>query len=764
MGELPAVSEIQELFSSQDGEAKSAFITSLPADSMRDPAASLASTDSIELGIAALESLTIAYGYGAQPEVGLTIALAAMRLRLEQVKVIEPEHRTVAVTAAARSCNVALEALGALERGTEALALADELIPWFEAENEAVNLNSIKLHRAEALMRLRDTGAAEAALAPFRSRDLPFSERVFFERLANELDGTLDSVLKTKLSAAVTPTPQEHGEILDTLSKGTEFMSRGSEGMNRWLAQEQLRLATAIFVDPVAGRDHEKIRESESVLRPLLDWLRAEGLTDDEKDVLWGLYLCYSRLGEPEAAIESVDALIRNLDTTRARITNPADRAAVYEKYPYALPVLCGLYWDTDQTDGLLLAIERGKGRALADHLLIRTGANGDERPDEYASSVAKLPRAMTKAGVHYLTFLVDEERTFAALVAKDGSVHYEAIPLGDDQLKSWLPFVDPVGWGKRDLDSGFSGGGRNPTLSQELEPLLSWLEPLSEQGLLAKGDHLVYAPDSHLHNFPIHYVRFRGQPLGLSHSVSRTHGAQSLLLLLDRTIRRPQRFVSVDVANATDEGAVLEGIKAVPAWLRSNLDSEPEDSLSEQDATVRAIQSLPLSGRVVHFATHGVFPSETTRVRDPNPYESAGVVLANSEGLPKRERIAAGHDLDCILSPRKIDEMDLTLDGAHVTLQACVTGKSTEGRGGDALGLEWAMLLHGASSVLSSHWNLKARQSARFCQNFYENWLHQGLSRAEAWHAAALDAAGTGATESNSRDWAAFSLSGDWR
>jgi len=100
------------------------------------------------------------------------------------------------------------------------------------------------------------------------------------------------------------------------------------------------------------------------------------------------------------------------------------------------------------------------------------------------------------------------------------------------------------------------------------------------------------------------------------------------------------------------------------------------------------------------------------------------------------------------------------------MTLQACVSGLSEEGVGGDALGLEWSMLMAGASSVLSTHWYIPVDSSATFCINFYDKWLLNGLSRAQAWRSAVLDQMDDNKAFDGDRayHWASFSLAGDWR
>jgi CHAT domain-containing protein len=125
--------------------------------------------------------------------------------------------------------------------------------------------------------------------------------------------------------------------------------------------------------------------------------------------------------------------------------------------------------------------------------------------------------------------------------------------------------------------------------------------------------------------------------------------------------------------------------------------------------------------------------------------------------------------DLDLLKSGTAINHTLLTparalswnIAGASVTMQACVSGLASEGIGGDALGLEWALIQAGAASLLSTHWEVDVPPSVEFCTRFYEKWLLVGLSRAEAWRETIL-----GLIDSRVplRDWAPFSLSGDWR
>ena len=96
--------------------------------------------------------------------------------------------------------------------------------------------------------------------------------------------------------------------------------------------------------------------------------------------------------------------------------------------------------------------------------------------------------------------------------------------------------------------------------------------------------------------------------------------------------------------------------------------------------------------------------------------------------------------------------------------MQACVSGLSTEGRAGDALGLEWALIARGASTVLASHWNISFTTAVAFFERFYRGWIVDGLSRAQASRRAMLEVRDDPDFASYGLEWAAFTLIGDWR
>jgi CHAT domain-containing protein len=275
-------------------------------------------------------------------------------------------------------------------------------------------------------------------------------------------------------------------------------------------------------------------------------------------------------------------------------------------------------------------------------------------------------------------------------------------------------------------------------------------------------GDHICYSPDEHLHLLPLAYVKFMRKPIVEKVSISRTHGVRALSLILGREASRPRSFVGVEVPARQDlsNQAMVRQMRAANAWLGERL---PGMTYRDEKASLNAISNAKLAGRVVHFATHGMFPSQENGSAG-NPFEHSGLALAGVDGLPDKDGLKRGEEEEKLLTPRYALEAQLDLSGSHVTLQACVTGLAREGIGGDALGLDWALFQLGASSLLASHWDVSAELSAEFFLRFYRTWLEQKKSRATAWRETVLGMMNEAGAIAEPYAWSAFSLSGDWR
>lgn len=752
--------DILRLFRSGSVDDMRAFILGCPEFPMQKEAANFVAFSQPGSREMALGMVCQGLAFGRATNLGAEVALAAHTLTREAYE--EHGEQVILPFTLSRIANEAIHALNVAGRCDEALAFAEEVIPLYEDEPE--NIASIRVGRITALFELNRIDEAKEFIKEERARRISGPAVIELDRLEKHIDDITGKIFKKKKKRK----PRKAGEDLakenrsqrDFLDKLTGILAGSGEELNQWSVMKIIRDATSIFTDPNLGRDPQRLQASLEQLEVAQAWAKENDSTPSENDALWGMYLCRSRLGRHPEAAEALQALRDNVEETRASITNPVERGGASQTYPFLFEALCKMLTEADRPMELLDAMEGAKGRAVADLLVKRSGKTVDDKT--FSRPVQYLPSLMRRNKANYLSFFVDEEETYAVLVAKDGSVHGAgSLPMGQEALRMASQAVDPRTWGVAIDDPAF--GEIEDPVDERLSPLLAWLEPLFEDGLLEEGDHICYSPDEHLHHVPLHYVRFRGKSLAATFSVSRTHGAHLLVMSLSRPpAARPAKYVAVEVPGEEDleNTAFMEGIQRAAAWLDERMDGE---RIVHESATREALVETPLDHCLAHFATHGDFPKEGTG-DDRSPYAGSGLLLAGPEGLPDEESFRKGEHLKTMLTPKYVLDTGMNLSGSHVTLQACVSGLAEEGLGGDALGLDWAIMQAGASSLLASHWDVSASFSSEFFVRFYGLWFEEGLSRAEAWRNTVLGLMESGGDLANPYVWAAFSLSGDWR
>lgn len=776
--------EVMDIFRSGDASARRRFISECPSTGFKDSALTAAGMEMPEMRVQALDTLATGYATEGPHEFGAVIAEACHRLGRELVAEHGPGVADTYLLCAGRGALNWANCLQRLGQHQELLEAAEEAIRWLESVDDKHNLNFLRLYRVEGNIDLQNYDEAwrllqlenEAGLTPFeqvkyrtllhrlqqltgRATRLPEESQA---KPRDRLRDTLEPLSGEQVAGAEAPelTEEERDALYETADTVTEFLGADAEELNELKIMQMIRNATRIFLDEVRGRDPDAIQASIRDLEVAREWTNQNNFPDHENDALWGLYLCYNRTGRERLAVERLLRLWSNVERARARIADPRERAQIMVRFPYLFPALCVLLHKLDRPSELLAAIEAAKGRVIADILTLRTGRPVDEAA--FREAVERLPALMERVGASYLTFLVDEEETFAVLVARDGSIHANVAPVGKDHMRYLATLRDPSKWGRPDPVDPVST--KVPSdLPERLAPLVQWLAPLAEEGLLAAGSHLCYSPDESLHAIPLHYVQFRGEPLVRFCSVSRVHGAHALQSLLEADVARPTQYVAVQVP-AVQDGGNEEKIAALEQARRWLAEHSSGTLLAGAEADVDAIARLPLRERIVHFATHGTFPLREVPGRDPSPYRSSGLALSRSGQLPDLNEIASGRGSEALLSPERALDLELDLSGTHMTLQACVSGLAREGVGGEALGLEWAFIQLGASSILSTHWDTSAQTTAEFCTRFYDHWLGEGASRAQAWRDTVLQFMDSESTLSQPYHWAPFSLSGDWR
>jgi len=674
-----------------------------------------------------------------------------------------------------------------------ALAFLEQWIPYYTKLNERENLSGLKSARINALINLQrledaqkwlkdpelrgnwandievarlEKRLAQLLQSPTTSRESAQRRREEQERVGMatpEVKAALEKALEMGIAdpaqramlqkllgdrlAQSQPTdltdPTNFAEQLKTLRDVEDVLTRGSPGESELTIRGRVREASGIFV----GRQPpaEEIRTSLADLEKCLAWAKDHHHTELTRDGLWGIYLCNSRLKDPSAAADAALALRADIEAERANIQDELKRAGVFSQYPFLFAALCEKLQQAGRTAELLEAIEASKGRAVAD-ILTRDAKRAVADASVY-TAVARIPELAKKHAFHYVTFYVDDDRTYIAVVTKTGETHAPApVALGRAAIRSAAEHADP----------------RTGDAATALAPLVGWLEEFLADGTIAQNDHIVYAPDEDLANVPLHYL-----PLGKGRvidkvSMSRIHGAFHLDHVLAGTKRAPKTYFAMVVP--LKQNVARESWPELQSYLRAPAAALAAHfkgaTVEEKMATLERLASETLGGRILHFSAHGLFP-EPNSVQ--TPFEHSGVVLATAKGLPDEDRLVAG-DLDGVLTPSKILDLKLDLTGAHVSIMTCVSGLSREGLGGDALGTDWACTQAGATSLLTSHWNVNAKVVAPFMARFYDLWLGEGRSRARALRTVMAEFRDGDDPFNRLESWSAFSLTGDWR
>jgi CHAT domain-containing protein len=174
----------------------------------------------------------------------------------------------------------------------------------------------------------------------------------------------------------------------------------------------------------------------------------------------------------------------------------------------------------------------------------------------------------------------------------------------------------------------------------------------------------------------------------------------------------------------------------------------------------------------ILHVATHGFFLKDLdlsnarqryylsrdntirTRLNVENPLLRSGLALAGADRVHD-------HKFDGIITSLELSGLDLR--GTQlVVLSACNTGLGDIVNGEGVFGMQRALQIAGAESVVMSLWDVDDASTARFVSSMYAH-LARGEGRAQALRSAQLELMRDNSTNSPYY-WAAFVEAGDWR
>ena len=479
------------------------------------------------------------------------------------------------------------------------------------------------------------------------------------------------------------------------------------------------------------------------------------GFWEKAMTLRWLVSVAERRAGRFTDAAVTLAMLRRDLADRQRGIGDPLLRAALSTMLPHLYGVSAQVLFDlrASRIPELLDVIEDGKSR-----ILLALASRESEAPmDRTAELRALLARSQHRAC--YVTLFADDDCTYAVAVLPDGALTSARLAMSRGHLAAAARELGYVNDGEPgsivreaglDPDDPGSADYRKPL--SVLEPFAQWLDDVLESHSLQEGDVLCVSADGPLFNLPLSALMIRERPLIEYFAVSLVPCAEILIrAAADRQTFRLRGGAAVSVPRSTEfctgryDRTVYDNDAAtVRRWWG---DAETIDA---ESATVEWLLSRELSHSLVHVGAHGYFDAA-------DPLRRSGVVLAFDGQLPP----GRGYDgRSGLLTP--VDAARLRVRGAHVTLRACVSGRTTEVTSREALGMMWALFRAGSSSVVAASWNVDIVSAQALLSRFYEQ-LALDQPVAHALRTAALDLRASGASWSHPFHFAAFSLFGYW-
>jgi CHAT domain-containing protein len=796
MQQVPTIPDIVNCFTYGSVEAQIALLAQWPSNIYRPVAEQFIRLEQPASAVAALDALCLGYHDKVHAQLLLSVAQAAQQLAIPLVAMPDPVGSDGNEYMGKAMC-WHIRALLHLRQPDAAIATGDAAQAWLQgmqAPPMAI-FHRIELQVIEALLQKGTLETARTRFQAVENKITAPEDLIQLNSIRDNLNRLLQSAstvaadyaapnnasIRQHLLEQVEALVQQHAQNPDTLpvaenvkaalereqnaieqgaSEHHAHRSASKEIYEQFTQlyghnivhelQQRSQAAWMVFHEPTRAHDPDHLRVALNELLDICQTVEQQRVNYDLKTVWWSIGVIYNRLGQPREGLFWVEQLWATLETERLQIKDYHQRAGVFYQFEFLFVRLCDFYEKTGNTKGLLHAIESSKGRVLADALERQN--NAAAAADQFPQLLQQLPYLLAREQANYLSFLFDDDEGYAVLMNPQGQLFSQRLSIGKNQLQAWLQsqLHNPQQWQAR--TTGLFGARNTVDITTALSPLVDWLLPLVEAGHLKKGSHICYCPDDDLLLFPLHYIRLGQQFLIEQFTLSRTQGVANLVQTLEQPLHRPTHFVGV-TATALEDASnpeLRDAFAVVNHFLSEKLSSDVV--LKQEQATIEALEQQSLTGQLIHFSTHGTFPVQT----EANPYGSSGLLLSDGQQLPSLNQPTAA----MLLSPEQLMRGKWRFEGAHIGLQACVSGRAKEGIGGDALGLEWAFLLKGAGSVLSTNWNVDAAASAQFCCHFYQKWLLQGYTRAAALQQCCLE----GMENATPYYWAAFTLSGDWR
>ncbi|KAG9502322.1 hypothetical protein J7337_005149 [Fusarium musae] len=239
-------------------------------------------------------------------------------------------------------------------------------------------------------------------------------------------------------------------------------------------------------------------------------------------------------------------------------------------------------------------------------------------------------------------------------------------------------------------------------------------IAPLSRH--VKKDDLIILCPSTALHRLPLHALAIGGHralihrnPVVYTHSQSLLRSCFAAAELAQETPKPINaKFISgIPESESKRYGAGRESIQT----LARRFGTKP---MIDQTAPKEVFLDEAVKSRLLHLHTHCGWESKNPlghKIVFTMPY-------APSEEQPQIESVTAREIFDIRVSP-----------GTHVNMIACQGGVVNVPLGDEVLGLVPALMCSGASSTVSTLWNIDDGHGSRFSKLFFDSFAKQSTT-----------------------------------
>ena len=198
----------------------------------------------------------------------------------------------------------------------------------------------------------------------------------------------------------------------------------------------------------------------------------------------------------------------------------------------------------------------------------------------------------------------------------------------------------------------------------------------------------------------------------------------------------KPEEYLETRGRKIPQLPGAFNEVKNLTRLISKNSQSINEFVLTE--ATEEQIKQLQ-SPRVFHIATHGFFEPDleinlsdnelSSKQTINNPLLRSGLLLRNGGDLAETDNVYAYNKEEGILTA--YEAMDLALDNTElVVLSACETARGDTKIGEGVYGLQRALRVAGAKTLIMSLFKVDDAATQRLMELFYSRWLQNGNKR----------------------------------